>query len=145
MSLCYIVSSFDNLPVVSCKYLCLMWSYLGGWCSFCFYLVSCSSCCSCYLYWNCHSLFVVAMVGLFCNHNYLLLTCHLVYLGGCCISLLQWVLKWWYLWRVPLVYSEVICLCDGKLDVLYPAEMMNQFALCWFDFTRWMIAGGFYV
>ena len=61
-------------------------------------------------------LFIVAMVGLFCNHNYLLLTCRIMYLGGCHISLFRWVLKWW---RVPLVCSGVICLCDGKLDVLY--------------------------
>ena len=34
------------------------------------------------------------------------------------------------------MYSEVVCLCDGELDVLYPAEMMNHFVLCWFDFTH---------
>ena len=70
----------------------------GGWCSFCFYLVSCSSHCSCYLYWNCGSLFILAMVGLFCNQNFLLLNCLIMYLGGCCISLLWWALRWWYLW-----------------------------------------------
>ena len=26
--------------------------------------------------------------------------------------------------------SGVGCLCDGKLDILYPAEMMNHFILC---------------
>ena len=30
------VSNLDNLPVVSCKYLCLSWSYLGGGVHFAF-------------------------------------------------------------------------------------------------------------
>ena len=34
------------------------------------------------------------------------------------------------------MYSEVVCLCDGELNVFYPAAMMNHFVLCWFDFTR---------
>ena len=46
---------------------------------------------------------------------------------------------------VPLMYSEVLCLCDGELDVFYPAEMMNHFVCVVFDFTRWTIAGDFYV
>ena len=25
------------------------------------------------------------------------------------------------------MYSEVLCLCDGELDVFYPVEMMNHF------------------
>ena len=25
------------------------------------------------------------------------------------------------------MYSEVLWLCDGELDVFYPAEMMNHF------------------
>ena len=33
---------------------------------------------------------------------------------------------------VPLMYSEVVHLCDGELDVLYPAEMMNHFAFASF-------------
>ena len=36
----------------------------------------------------------------------------------------------------PLMYSEVLCLCDGELDVCCPAEMMNHFVLCWFCFTH---------
>ena len=34
------------------------------------------------------------------------------------------------------MHSEVVCLCDGNLDVFYPAEMMNHFVLCCFDFTH---------
>ena len=30
------MSKLDNLPVVSCKYLCLKWSYLGGGVNFAF-------------------------------------------------------------------------------------------------------------
>ena len=41
------------------------------------------------------------------------------------------------------MYSEVLCLCDGELDVFYPAEMMNHF-VCVFDFTHWTIVGDFY-
>ena len=41
------------------------------------------------------------------------------------------------------MYSEVLCLCDGELDVFYSAEMMNHFVCVVFDFTRWMIAGDF--
>ena len=44
--------------------------------------------------------------------------------GGCAVSLLWWVLRWWYLWKIPLMHSEVVCLCDGKLDVFLP---------CWDD------------
>ena len=99
----------------------------GGWCSFCFYLVSHSSHCSCYLYWNCCSLFILPMVGLFCDQNFLLPNCFILYLGGCHVSLLRQVLRWWYLWVVPLLHSGVICLCDGKLNILYPAEMINHF------------------
>ena len=34
------------------------------------------------------------------------------------------------------MYSEVLCLCDGELNVCCPAEMMKHFVLCWFGFTR---------
>ena len=34
------------------------------------------------------------------------------------------------------MFSGVLCLCDGELDVFYPAEMMNHFALFNFDFTH---------
>ena len=37
------------------------------------------------------------------------------------------------------MHSLVICLCDGKLDVLHCAvtkcDMMNHFILCYFEFT----------
>ena len=28
------------------------------------------------------------------------------------------------------MHSAVVCLCDGKLDILYLAEMMNYFISC---------------
>ena len=34
------------------------------------------------------------------------------------------------------MHSEVVCLCDGKLNIFNPGEMMNHFVLCCFDFTR---------
>ena len=36
-------------------------------------------------------------------------------------------LRWWYLLGAPLIHSGVGCLCNGKLDILYLAEMMNHF------------------
>ena len=42
------------------------------------------------------------------------------------------------------MYIEVLYLCDGELNVFYPAEMMNHFVLCCFDFICWTIASNFY-
>ena len=113
----------------------------GGWCSFCFYLVGRSSRCSCYLCWSCHILLTLLVVGCLWQGSF---TAKLYLGGGCPVSLLRRVLRWWYLWGVPLMYSEVLCLCDGELDVFYPAKMMNHFVCVVFDFTRWTIAGDFY-
>ena len=96
----------------------------GGWCSFCFYLVSHSSCCSCYLCWNCCSLFIVARVGLFFFLFFFITRI------TCCWTVISctWggavFLCYNKFWRVvpvgsSLVCSGVICLCNGKLDVLY--------------------------
>ena len=112
----------------------------GGWCSFCFYLVGRSSCCSCNLCWSCRillTLFVVGCLwqGFFTSKLYLgdvLFPCYNEFWGGGTYV------------GVPLMYSEVLCLCDGELNVFYPAEMMNRFVLCWFNFTRWMMAYDFY-
>ena len=43
------------------------------------------------------------------------------------------------------MYVGVHSLCDGELDVFYPAEMMNHFVCVVFDFTHWMIVADFYV
>ena len=64
--------------------------------------------------------------GCFCDQNFSLLNCFIVYLGRCCVSLLRQVLRW-YLWVVPLMHSGVVCLRDGTLKILYLAKMMNNF------------------
>ena len=120
----------DNLPVVTCKFLCLRWFYLGGGVHFAFTwsvvpVIAAIICtetavvCSFCLWLAC-----------FVTKISLLLNCFIMYLGGCCVSLLRRVLRWWDLWGVPLIHSGVICLCDGKLDILYLAEMMNHFIFC---------------
>ena len=74
------------------------------------------------------------MVGLFCDQNYLLLNCHIMYLGGVLYFLVTMSFEVVVPVGVLLVYSWVICLCDGKLNVLHfvvtRCEIMNQFYYC---------------
>ena len=91
----------------------------GGWCSFCFYLLSLSSCCGCYLCWNCHSLFIVPNVGLFCDQKCLIAKLFYHVPRGVLCFLVTTSFEVVVPVGAPLVHSGVGCLCDGKLDVLY--------------------------
>ena len=125
---------------MSCKYLCLRWSYLGGDVHFAFTWLVIPVIAGVTHTETVVVLFILAMVGLFCDQNYLLLNCHIMYLGGMPYFLVMMSFEVEVPVGVPLVHSGVICLCDGKLNVLYfvvtRCEMMNHFNyLCYFSLT----------
>ena len=118
----------------------------GGWCSFCFYLVGHSSHCSCYLYWNCRSLFILSPVGLFCDQNFLLPNCFIMYLGGCRVFLLRRVLRWLYLrgGSLDTQWSGLPIWWETR----YPLPCRGDepfYFLCCFELTRWVMTGNFFV
>ena len=68
-----------------------------------------------------------ACVGWFSDKVSLLLN----YTWGGLITLLRGVLWWWHLGGGGfLMYSEAVFLCDGKLDISLPSEMMNHLVTC---------------
>ena len=134
VSLCQNVSDLDNLPVVSCRYLCLKWSYLGGGVHFAFTWlvvpvlvgVSGTETVVVCLFWSWLSCFMTKITYcctvVSCTWGGAIFPCYdKFWSGGTCGG-------------VPLVHSWVVCLCDGKLDFLYFAvtrcEMMNHFYYC---------------